>query len=411
MHVNDRSGSSRAPSSEAASCSGGGKRPAISPAVTNRPWRMTSSPATKLPPMSLTGTASVQSRASICWLAKAKVDSRTSRSAARNLSGDISVCSVYRVEPRCGPVPVDLVRPQLREHHLADRRAIRRQPPAHVEPRRHDARGRRASDVHDLVAIEYRERARLVQFFAEPIQDRLRQHGERGRRQVGMAERQHARPQVEPARVVGRDEANFNSVCRLRRAAARGIPARWLTCAIDIRRFLSERASITASPRASAVTKSGSLPNGAMVSARLRRIRRPRDADKSARSTKGSIGLKDIGFARHEGSFRLRRESSRFPRRCLIIGQFGATAPRHYILRPILLPDAAYSTNSCAQTVRRRTKCRYAPLTMEWTAVSFVWIRGCKMASGVAVPAHRRKQNRVRLRLQRVAKRNRRSTR
>jgi hypothetical protein len=52
-------------------------------------------PSDKIAADVLDGTASVQRRASICWLAKAKPDSRTSRRAARNFSGDMSVCSVY----------------------------------------------------------------------------------------------------------------------------------------------------------------------------------------------------------------------------------------------------------------------------------------------------------------------------
>jgi hypothetical protein len=53
-----------------------------------------------------------------------------------------------------------------------------------------------------------------------------------------MAERQHARPQVEPPRVVGRDEAELRQ--RMQAAPRRRArnPVRWLTCAIDIRRFL-----------------------------------------------------------------------------------------------------------------------------------------------------------------------------
>ena len=56
---------------------------------------MTFIPATKLPPMSRTGTASVHSRNSICWLANANPVARTSFNTERSLSGDVSVCSVY----------------------------------------------------------------------------------------------------------------------------------------------------------------------------------------------------------------------------------------------------------------------------------------------------------------------------
>jgi len=45
------------------------------------------------------------------------------------------------------------------------------------------------------------------------------------------------------------------------------MPVRWLTCAMDMCFRLSESARSTASPRASAVTKSGSSLNRAMVSA------------------------------------------------------------------------------------------------------------------------------------------------
>ncbi len=98
--------------------------------------------------------------------------------------------------------------------------AVGGQAPAHVEIRRHDARGRGARDVDDLVAVEGGERARFVQRLAEAIEDRLRQDRERRRGQVAMGERQHARAQVEPAGLVHGDEAQRGQ--RVQAAPRRG---------------------------------------------------------------------------------------------------------------------------------------------------------------------------------------------
>ena len=113
------------------------------------------------------------------------------------------------MEPDAREVGVELVGRQVREQHVADRRAVRGKPPAHVERRRHDPRRRGSREVDDLVAVEHRERARLAQRLAEAVEDRLREHGDRRGRQVGVAERQHARAQVVAARVVGTDEAEL----------------------------------------------------------------------------------------------------------------------------------------------------------------------------------------------------------
>ena len=79
---------------------------------------------------------------------------------------------------------------------------------------------RRARDVDDLVAVEGRERARLVQCFAEAIEDRLREHRERRRRQVAVRKGQHPRAQIEPPRLVGGDEAQRRQ--RVQAAPCRG---------------------------------------------------------------------------------------------------------------------------------------------------------------------------------------------
>ena len=108
----------------------------------------------------------------------------------------------------------------MREHHVADRRAVGGQAAADVEGGRHDARRRRAREVDDLVAVERGQRARLAQRLPEAVEDRLREHRDRRRRQVAVAERQHARAQVEAARVVGRDEAQLRQ--RVQAAPRRG---------------------------------------------------------------------------------------------------------------------------------------------------------------------------------------------
>ena len=209
-----------------------------------------------------------------------------------------------RVEPGAGQIPVELVRREMREHHLADRRAIRGQAPAHVERRRHDARGRRAGDVHDLVTVEYCERARLVQLFAQPIQDRLRQHRERRRRQISMAERQHARSQVEPARVVGRDEAELRQRVQAasRRRARNTRPMADLRDrhpALLVRK--GQHHGESSRQRRDKIGVVAKLRDG--LGDELRRIRRPRRRRHMGELHEWLHRLKDIGFARHEGPF------------------------------------------------------------------------------------------------------------
>ena len=83
-----------------------------------------------------------------------------------------------------------------------------------------------------------------------------------------MAERQDARPQVEPASLVRRDEAELSK--RMQAAPRRG--PRNPGAMADLRDrhatpLVRKGQQARASPRASAVTKSGSLPNAAIVSA------------------------------------------------------------------------------------------------------------------------------------------------
>ena len=144
------------------------------------------------------------------------------------------------------------------------------------------------------------ERAGLVQLFAEPIEDRLRQHRERRRRQIGMAERQHARPQVEPPRVVGRDEAEL----RQRVQAAPRRRARNARPMADLRDrhpalLVREGQHHGQSPcqRGDEIGVVAELRDG--LGDELRRIGRPRRRRQIGDLDEWFHRLKDIGFARH----------------------------------------------------------------------------------------------------------------
>ena len=70
--------------------------------------------------------------------------------------------------------PPDLGFIQIAEQDAAERRMHRRQPAADRQRRRHDAPGRHARDIDDVVALQDRGRAGLAEPFAEFAHQGLR---------------------------------------------------------------------------------------------------------------------------------------------------------------------------------------------------------------------------------------------
>ena len=97
----------------------------------------------------------------------------------------------------------DVVGRQLRQEHPTHRGAVRRQPSAEAERDRHDPRRRDPRHVHDLAAVEDRDRGRLVHPLAQRFEERLADLLHVERREIGVADVQDGGGQREVAPVGG----------------------------------------------------------------------------------------------------------------------------------------------------------------------------------------------------------------
>ncbi len=93
------------------------------------------------------------------------------------------------------------LRRQRREEDAAQRDHVRGQPAADAQVGRQDAAGRLAQDVDDLAAVEYGERAGFLHLRAQVFEHALRLAPVGQRAEIGHAERQCARLELEVAPV------------------------------------------------------------------------------------------------------------------------------------------------------------------------------------------------------------------
>ena len=192
------------PISAAADCSTGRSSRSIVAGVKRAAWTPTLTAATTRSPARRTGTAIERrpSSSSSSTIAKPRARTRSILGSERALLDDRPRRVALGHEAR--KIPGQLVAGQGAEEHAPHRRAVGGKTARHGQPNGQDPLRGGARDVDDVVAVEDGEGAGLVQPVGHAFEDGLRDARRGRRREIRVAQRQHARPELVGAARGGR---------------------------------------------------------------------------------------------------------------------------------------------------------------------------------------------------------------
>ena len=179
----------------AASSSGGSSVLRTTSLVARLACAETLTAATTWPSRSRIGAATERSPSSSSWSTSAQPCARMRASSPRSSALGGQRAGGQRPEVHALQVGGQLVIGQPPEQHAAHRRRVGREARADADRHAHDARGRHARDVDDVVAVEHRQRRRLAHLGDQALEVRLGDLGQR-QRWTGTRTRARARAAV-----------------------------------------------------------------------------------------------------------------------------------------------------------------------------------------------------------------------